>query len=216
MSQSFAYHDVSPTRAGSAQAVGVVPPRPSAQPLTPEHHAQLAQAQQRRKKINRAIKVASFNAWCFAIFAGFSLLFALFSVTSLVVGLALGGLAYNEFRGRRQLNHLDAQGPRTLGINQIICCLIITLYCGVKLYTAMTGPGLYAQSIQESPELAEMLEPMQGLIQSITLATYALILIVGVAAQGLTAWYYFSRKPHLDAYLAQTPDWVIDLERARV
>ena len=213
MSQSFTYHNATPPQ---ANAVGTTPPRQSAQPLTPEHHAQVADAQERRKKIDRAIKVASFNAWGFAIFAGFSLLFAIFSVTSLIAGLALGGLAYNEFRGRRQLQLLNAQGPQTLGINQLICCALIALYCGVKLYSAMTGPSVYAQSIEESPELASMLEPMEELLQTATIATYALILIVGVAAQGLTAWYYFSRKKHLDDYRQQTPAWVLDLDRARL
>lgn len=213
MRQSFAYHNATPPQ---ANAVGTAQPRQSVQPLTPEHHAQVADARQRRKKIDRAIKVASFNAWGFAIFAGFSLLFAFFSVTSLIAGLALGGLAYNEFRGRRQLQQLDTQGPQTLGINQLICCVLIALYCGVKLYAAMTGPGAYAQSIEETPELASMLEPMEGLLQTATLATYALILIVGVAAQGLTAWYYFSRKKHLDDYRQETPAWVIELDQARL
>lgn len=200
-----------------ANSAGASPPAQSASapPLTPEHHAQLAKAQQQRKKIGRATKVAAFNAWCFAIFAGFSLLFALFSVTSLIAGLALAGLAYNEFRGRRQLQQLSAQGPQTLGVNQIICCMLITLYCGLKLYGAMTGPGVYAQSIEQTPELAEMLKPMEGLLQTATIATYVLILIVGVAAQGATAWYYFSRKRYLEDYLEQTPAWVIDLDRVR-
>lgn len=206
---------MTPSQADSADAVGSASPGPAAQPLTPEHHAQLAQAQQRRKKINRAVKVASFNAWSFAIFAGFSLLFVIFNVASLIAGLALAGLAYNEFRGRRQLRQLNVLGPRTLGINQIICCLLIALYCGFKIYGAMTGEGIYAQSIEASPELASMLEPMEGVIQKITIATYALILIVGVGAQGLTAWYYFSRKRHLEDYLQQTPAWVLDLDRVQ-
>ena len=216
MSQSFTYHSATPPQASSAHAVGSVSPgQATDQPLTPEHHTQLALAQQRRKKINRAVKVASFNAWSFAVFAGVSLLFAIFSVTSLVAGFLLAGLAYNEFRGRRQLSQLIRLGPRTLGINQVVCCLLIALYCGFKIYSEMTGAGVYAQSIAASPEIASMLEPIEGLIQTITIATYALILIVGVAAQGLTAWYYFSRKRHLDDYLQQTPAWVLDLDRVK-
>ena len=185
MSQSFTYHSTTPPQAGSAHAVGSVSPGQAAdQPLTPEHHAQLGLAQQRRKKINRAVKVASFNAWSFAIVAGVSLLFAIFSVTSLIAGFLFAGLAYNEFRGRRQLSQLNGLGPRTLGINQVVFCLLIALYCGFKIYSEMTGAGVYAQSIEASPEIASTLKPIEGLIQTITIATYALILIVGVVAQG--------------------------------
>lgn len=188
---------------------------PDSRPLSPEHHAQIARAQQQRKKINRAIKIASFNAWSFAVFAGFSLFFALFSISALVAAVVLAGLACNEFRGRRQLINLDPVGPRTLGINQVACCVLIALYCGLQITSAITGPGPYAQAIEQAPELAETLQPMEGLIQTATLATYALILIVGVATQGATAWYYFSRKRWLNAYLQHTPDWVLDLDRVQ-
>lgn len=186
-----------------------------AAPLSPEHHTQLARAQQQRKKINRAQAVAAFNAWCFSIFAGFSLLFAIFSFTSLIAAAVLGGLAYNEFRGRRQLKQLDPRGPKTLGINQLLCCTAIALYCGWQIIKALTGPGPYEQMIQQHPELASMLEPIHELLFTATLAAYALILIVGVASQGATAWYYFTRKKHLHAYIEQTPEWVIDLERTQ-
>ncbi|MFK7790607.1 MAG: hypothetical protein AB8C95_14080 [Phycisphaeraceae bacterium] len=188
---------------------------PSSAPLTPEHHAEIVKAQQRRKKISRAVKVAAFNAWSFAIFAGFSMLFAIFSVTSLIAALALAGLAYNEFRGRRQLLQLNTQGPRTLGINQVICCMLIALYCGLQLFKAITGPGAYAQAIEQTPELASMLEPMEDLLQTATIVAYVAVLIIGVGAQGLTAWYYFSRKRHLSEYLKQTPQWVLDLDRIK-
>ena len=186
-----------------------------AAPLLPEHHAQIALARQQRKKLDRARSVASFNAWSFAIFAGCSLIFALFSVTSLIAAIVLAGLAYNEFRGRRQLIALNPQGPVTLGNNQLLCCAAITLYCGFKIYTTVTGPGPYEQAIQDSPEVAMMLEPMQDLLHNATLASYAIILLLGVTAQGLTARYYFSRKQHLNKYLQQTPDWLLDLERVQ-
>lgn len=184
-------------------------------PLSAEDRTQIAQAQQRRKKISRATKIASFNAWSFAVLAGFSLLFALFSLGSLIAAAVLAGLAWNEFRGRRQLQLLDQRGPATLGINQIVCCIAVVLYCGFKITTALTGPGPYAQSMEQSPEIAAMLEPMQELLKTATISAYVLILIVGVAVQGATAWFYFSRKRWLDDYLQQTPGWVVDLQRDR-
>lgn len=184
-------------------------------PLSAEHHTQIAQAQQRRKKLNRAGKIASFNAWSFAVLAGLSVPFALLSPSSLIGAAALGVLAWNEFRGRRHLRQLDPRGPMTLGYNQLAFCGLITLYCGYQIFKAMTGPGLYAESMDATPQLAEMLGPMQELIKTATISAYALMLIAGVAVQGGTAWYYFSRKRWLQDYLRQTPQWVIDLDRTQ-
>lgn len=192
-----------------------MPQHDQAAPLSADHLSQLAQAQQRRKKINRAQAVAAFNAWCFSIFAGFSLLFAIFSFTSLIAAAVLAGLAYNEFRGRRQLKQLDPLGPKTLGTNQLLCCAAIALYCGWQIFNTLTGPGTYDQAMQENPEIAPMLEPMQELMYTATLGAYAIIFILGIATQGATAWYYFTRKKHLHAYIEQTPQWVIDLERTQ-
>ncbi len=191
----------------------ISPAAPS--PLTAEQFGQIARAQEQRKKINRAQKVANFNAWSFSVFAGFSLLFGLLSPGSLIAGAALAGLAYNEFRGRRQLMQLDRRGPRTLGNNQIVCCVLLTLYCGYQMYRAYTGPGIDDPAIQQSAELSAMLEPMQDLIKTVTIGAYAVILVVGLAVQGATAWYYFSRKRWLDDYLRQTPGWVIELDRVQ-
>ena len=184
-------------------------------PLTPEHHAQIARARAQRKKVDRALKVAAFNAWSFSVFAGLSLLFAVLSLNALIAAIALAGLAYNEFRGRRRLQRLDPRGPQTLGFNQVVCCALIAVYCGVRLVDTQTGPGVYAQAIEQSPELASALAPMEGLITTATLITYALVLVVGVTVQGATAWYYFSRRRWLNDYLQQTPAWVLDLDRAR-
>ena len=184
-------------------------------PLSTEHRAQIEQAQKRLRKIRFASKVASFNAWSFAILAVFSLLFVYFSLYSLVAVAILGGLAWNEFRGRNQLRRLDRRGPSTLGFNQLLCCAVIALYCALKLYTTMTGPGLYEQAIERTPELATTLEPIKDLIKLATILAYILILVLGVGMQGATAWYYFSRKRWLDTYLQQTPEWVTDLLRTK-
>lgn len=186
-----------------------------ASPLSAQHLAQLDQAQLRRKKLNRAVMVASFNAWSFAILAVFSLLLGFFSLTSLLIGLALAGLAFNEFRGRRQLRQLLMHSTRTLGINQLICCILIAIYCSLSIYQTLTGPGVYAQAIEQSPDLADMLKPMEDLLQKAAIATYVLVFVLGVGLQGLTAWYYFSRRRHLRDYVQQTPEWILELNRAQ-
>jgi Na+/proline symporter len=188
---------------------------PASQPLTPEQLQQITRANQQRKKLRRASGVANFNAWSFAILAGLSVLFAVFSPGSLIAAVLLAALAWNEFRGRKQLRRLDPRGPSTLGWNQVVFCLIIAGYCGIKLYQATTGPGTYAKVIEENPELANMLEPMQELIQMMEIATYLIVLVLGAGLQGLTAWYYFTRRRWLNDYIEKTPQWVRDLDRVQ-
>jgi hypothetical protein len=187
----------------------------TADPLTTEHREQLAEAQQRRRKLKIASIVAAFNAWSFAILAVFSLLFVFFSLASLIVAALLAGLAFNEFRGRRQLLRLDPRGPKTLGINQVVCCILIVVYCGIMIAKTLLGPGVYESIIQESPELADMLEPLADFIQLVTLAVYGVVLFAGVTMQGLTACYYFAQQRAMNDYLQQTPAWILELDRAQ-
>jgi hypothetical protein len=34
-----------------------------------------------------------------------------------------------------------------------------------------------------------------------------------VVFQGVNAIYYFTRRRHVEAYIAQTPEWIRDLQR---
>lgn len=199
---------------GSAAPQTTHHPAPAG-PLSAEHREQIAQAQQRYKKIKRAAQIASFNAWSFAVCAAFSLLFAILSPSALIAALVLVALAWNEFRGRRQLKRLDPLGANTLCINQVACCVAIAMYCILKLTAALSGQGPYTQAMAQTPEIAATLEPMQDLLKTATISAYALILIVGVAVQGLTAWYYYTRKRWVHAYREKTPSWIVELQSDR-
>ena len=175
----------------------------------------IVRAHQQRKKLKRAGNVAGFNAWSLAILAGCSALLAVFNPGSLIAAAFLGALSWNEFRGRRQLLRLDPRGPRTLGWNQVAFSLMIAGYCALQIYQAIAGPGVYQQDIAQHPEIADMLAPMQDLMQQLTVLVYAVFFFVGVGLQGLTALYYFTRQGTLKNHLEQTPDWVLDLERVQ-
>ena len=57
--------------------------------LTPEQLTELADARRRGTKIRRAISVAKFDAWTIAIFAGFTLMSAIFSWSGAVLGIGM-------------------------------------------------------------------------------------------------------------------------------
>ena len=58
-----------------------------------------------------------------------------------------------------------------------------------------------------------MLGPMSELQWQLTLAIYGAVIVGAIVFQGLNAVYYFTRAKHLSAYLDETPDWVVDVQR---
>jgi len=192
------------------------PTPPASQPLSPQHYDAMREAKTRRTKIDFAIGVASFNGWSLGIFAVLSalLLPLSFSLQGLLIALGLGAVAYHEFKGRRLLHLLDTSAPRLLGYNQLALGALIVGYCAWSLIAELAGPGSYAQTIQENPELADVLGPLDGLMSTIVVMVYGGAILLTIPYQGLIAWYYFSRAKHLQAYIDQTPRWVTDLQRA--
>ncbi len=185
-------------------------------PLSAEHYEQLRSAKSRRRKIDRTIAVAGFNGWSIGIFAALSALFLplSFSLLGLLITLGLGAVAYHEFKGRRLLRALDLTGPRLLGFNQIGFGALIVAYCVWTLIAEFAGPGAYAQTIEQNPELAQVLGPTEGLYRLVVVLVYGTVIALTIPYQAFMAWYYFSRGKHLETYISQTPAWVTDVERA--
>jgi hypothetical protein len=153
--------------------------------------------------------VAAFNAWTFACFAGVSILFGLFSLPGLLVGVGLAVVARNEFVGRRRILSYDATGFELLWRNQLGLMALIVVYCAWSMYRAVAFPD---------PELAELTEILGDgtgeLVRSLTLGTYATVIVATVIVQGLNARYYHVRIRRLRAYLDETPAWVLDVLRS--
>ena len=192
-------------------------PEPTQSPLAPEHHRELATANERAKKIRKAAKVAGFNGWVTAIFAVCSVPFALFSVCGFLVAVGLAVVAYNEFQGRKRLLHFDRTAPSLLGWNQVGFLTLIVVYCLWMLFTSLTGEGYFAAELKAKPELGQVfdnLDQLDYLVKVIMVAVYSLVIALSVIFQGLNAVYYFTRRKHVDAYVEETPEWVLDVQRA--
>ena len=183
-------------------------PGPDRGPLSPEQQRQLAEASQRARKVMGAARVAAFNGWTIGSIAAVSVLFGLFSRTALVMGLAMGFVAWNEFRGRALLRAFDPAGARLLGKNQVGLLVVIVVYCLWSIYITTTG---------ETPEMAEieaMIGDISDLVTELTVMVYGAVIGLSVLFQGLNARYYFSRQRLIREYLQQTPDWVVKLQRS--
>ena len=190
-----------------------VPPPPGATapgPLSPQDMRELTEAHGRGRKVLKAAGVAAFNGWACVIVAALAVPFALGSIPTALTGLALGAVAWNEFRGRKMLLRFDPRGPRLLGWNQIGLLAVIVLYCLWHIYDGLTGPTLADQH----PDLKLVLGSVASLERNLTLGLYGSIIVVSAIAQGLTARYYFSRLAHLARYLSDTAPWIVDLQRS--
>ncbi len=204
--------DAPPARADSPHAEPGTAAANSA-PLNNEQMSQIAEARRRRKRLDKAAAVAAFNGWTAAVFAVLALPFAPFSTTALVMALAMGAIAYHEFKGRRLFQQLSPKAPRLLGWNQIALAAVLVCYGLWNINAALTGPSPYAEHIAANDEVASILGPIDELHTLIAIVVYGSVIVLSIVFQGATAWYYFSRLKHLRAYVQETPDWVVELQK---
>ncbi len=186
---------------------------PTASPLSEHHLRTIAEAERRTRSIRNAARVAAFNGYSCAIVAALSAPFALFSLATAVMTIAVSAVAYNEFRGRRLIYRLDVRGPRVLGWNQIALLSVVVGYCVYSIAIACLSPNPYGEYIQRTPELAPYLTPIAKWYVTVTGAVYTVVIVVSIAVQGITARYYFKRERLIREHLARTPHWVTDFQR---
>lgn len=176
-------------------------------PLSEEQRERLREAGGRLDEILRAARVASFTAWTVAIFGGISLLLGLTSPIGAAVGAALLAVAWNEFRGRRLLRALSPEGARVLGWNQLALLVVVILYCGWSVWSVRSGPGPEVRQLQELAGLPA------DFVSEMATVMYAAVAAIVAIVQGLLARYHFARGPRLEAYLDETPRWIVDVQR---
>ena len=64
--------------------------------------------------------------------------------------------------------------------------------------------------------LAGPLGSINDLYKTITIAIYGGLIAATLIFQGINALYYFTRRKHVEAYVSETPEWVVDLQRRDV
>jgi hypothetical protein len=183
-------------------------------PLTQEQRHELALANQRAKKIRKAAGVAAFNGWATGIFAALSALVVLcgFSIDGFLITVGLTVIAYNEFQGRKRLLQFDPSASALLGWNQVGLMTLIVVYCLWSIYAGFTRPS---SLVAENPELAEALgssEHYNEVLKGLTVIFYGAVIVLSAFFQGLNALYYFSRRKYIEAYVRETPPWVVEIQ----
>jgi hypothetical protein len=189
-------------------------PAASSGPLTADHLLQLEAARVAAKRVRRAVSVARGDGWTVAGFGAVTFLCGLGTVSGALVGSGMMVIAFIELQAANRLRRLETGAARVLGLNQLALAGLLLAYAVVGIYSVLYGPSEYAAAVASEPELGRALGPIEDLTKTLALAVYAVVMLVAVFFQGGMAMYYFGRATHVRAYLAQTPPWVIAVQRA--
>ena len=140
-------------------------------------------------------------------------LFGEFDLTGLIMGVGLALVAWNEFRGRTMLLRFEPCGCHVLGWNQLGLMALVIGYAAWMLGKALWGANPYEGAIAGEAMLAGPLGSIGQLYKIISLAIYGGLIVGTLIFQGLNSLYYFTRRKHVEAYLRQTPEWVVQLQQ---
>ena len=201
---------------GADNALVTALPAPKFMPpvLSDEHLRQLAVSHVEASKIRRAVAAARFDGWTVATFAALTILLDFTSVESIVLGACLAVVSFVELRAAARLRRLEVGATDTLGKNQLALACVLVIYAVWRIYGVLTGPGVYAGVAGSNSDVAAALQPFEGIGRFISLTMYGALIAIAVFAQGGLALYYFSRGKYVRDYLAQTPAWVVAVQRA--
>jgi hypothetical protein len=188
------------------------PVAPMAMPaLSPEQLLELARARQNMKRIRRAVFMSKLDGWTLAVFGSLTILFGLMSLAGWLVGGALVIVAIVELRAGDRLAKLDPTAPKTLAFNQLFLGGVLAAYA---IWNLVSPPQLSKEFLQQAGDLKSAGIDVQEMTRSISQMIYATLLGVAVLGMGLMALFYWRRKAQVETYLAQTPPWILTMQRA--
>lgn len=179
--------------------------------LSPEQRQGLADAKERSRAFMGAVRTATFNIWTIGAFAAITILFGLFSLPALLLGIGMAVVTWNEYRGRAMVRRFDPAGPLLLGRNQLGLMGLIILYALWSMYRATNHPDPGLVQLD-----AVMGGDVSGLVADLTILIYLAVIALTALFQGLLARYYFRRIEMVEAYVRDTPEWVLEMQRAAV
>lgn len=190
-----------------------VPPPPQ---IAPEHLVQLQNAKRGMRKIRRAISTATFDGGTLVVFGLMTFILGMGDVVSVALGVGLMAIGAIELYAARRLKRLEPPAIGFLFWNQIALGSMLLIYAIWRVFDVVHNPANSALATEAAAAglNAGDLQGLAGLDQSITLLVYSSLMAVAVFGQGSMALFYFTRRKHLHAYLAQTPPWITQMQKA--
>ncbi|CAN5416169.1 hypothetical protein BH10PLA1_BH10PLA1_12950 [soil metagenome] len=191
--------------------MNIPPPLPTSSPFSPQQMQELMVARVAMKSIRRAVFMAQTDGWSLAVFAALTLVCGFSSLTAILVGLGLGVVAFVEIRAIPRLKQLDPKSPQTLGYNQLALAGILICYAAWNL---LFPSNLSQDLINSAPELKSAGFDVGALEDQMNHLIYFALIIVALGAQGSLALFYFRRTKIVQSYIANTPPWIVEMQRA--
>jgi hypothetical protein len=153
--------------------------------------------------------VARSNALGYAIFGALTLLVAVFGpdVLGLAIGAIVTGVGVAQLRAVPRLRHGDPAAPNAMARNELVLMVGIVGYCVIKLVLPSEGADLEAQ-LGDTSGLGLSIGQ---LADSLNTTVYATFIAVTLIYQGGLALYFLRRRPMVERYLAEAPDWAREL-----
>lgn len=185
--------------------------------LTPENLRELQAAKQSLRKIRRAVSAARFEGYTVAICGGITFLSGMGSISDMLGGTVLTIIGIVEIVWAGRLGRLDATAVRTLTINQLCLAVLILLYAVWNLHAEIAHPAsdLPDLSPSDAQVLGQMDSSAMGLTHEVMLLLYGSMIAAAAAEAGMAA-YYHSRGAYLQRYLADTPPWIISMQKSGI
>jgi hypothetical protein len=189
-------------------------PAPHSPQISPENFRELEAARYALRKIRRAAGAARFEGYSIAIFGGLTILMGITSVTDILIGLVLTAVGVIEIVAGGRLRRLDVGAIRILTFNQLSFAVLIFLYASVMLHGEMVHP-LSDVGDADAQLLGQAGPAALSMTHEIMMLVYASLIVAALFEAGM-AGYFYSRGAHLDQYLAQTPEWIVSMQKAGV
>ena len=202
----------------SGSGTGSNSPAESVDPLGEEHHTLLRQAVAARRPVRKVAGTARTSAITTLLIGAASVPFVIFSpsAVSLLVVAGICTVGVVEYRGAQRIRRGEPDAAVLLGRNQMAFLTLIVAYCVIQM--AMFSADSASASLI-SPEVRSQLSQAGALKLDIekqidfwapiaTYGFYTLVIAVTAAVQGRMAYYYFSRRRHLQTLQDSTPPWV--------
>jgi hypothetical protein len=189
-------------------------------PLSASHRRELSAARDRARPIRKAARVASFNGWSSAAIAALSAPFSIWSPVGMALTAGIALIAFNEFRGRKKLLNFEPSGATLLAWNQLGLLAMIIGYCFWMMHGNLIDSSSLSAELKGLSELdsslADTVDSLQPMIQQAVRGFYLGVIALSVLFQGGTAIYYFSRRRLVEDFVAETPEWVREVQRGSV
>src|SRR5579872_6359210 len=190
---------------------------PNTPQLSADNLRELQAAKQSLKKIRRAVSAARLEGYTVAICGGLTALFGYNSALAVIGGTVLAVIGIIEIIGAGKLGRLDADAARMLMINQLCLAVLIFLYAVWNLHAEAAHPASDFPDLSPSDmqALGQMDSSALSLTHEIMLLLYG-SMIIAAALEGGMAAYYYSRGAYLRRYLAETPAWIVAMQKSGI